>query len=100
MSNTPDEILFALTDSSVWDVVGITQDQYDELAQQLSEDREEAKQAFYQFILTEVIGEDAMPSPTASDSAYHKTIGGNIVRKFQRQTLAKLFNKEEISNES
>lgn len=50
-------------------------------------------QALYQLILTELIGEDATPSPTASDSAYHKTIGGNIARTFQRRTLAKLFNK-------
>lgn len=40
-----DEILFYLTDQSAWDLIGITQEQANELSSQLDHDRAEAKQA-------------------------------------------------------
>ena len=38
-----DDILFTLTDQSAWDIVGVTQEQHDELSEQLNTDRAEAK---------------------------------------------------------
>ena len=40
-----DEALFYLTDQSAWDLIGITQEQANELTAQLIVDRHEAKQA-------------------------------------------------------
>ena len=40
-----DEVLFCLTDQSAWDLMGITQEQANELSRQLDHDRAEAKQA-------------------------------------------------------
>lgn len=40
-----DEILFSLTDQSAWDLIGVSQQQYNELSNQLEVDRDEAKQA-------------------------------------------------------
>lgn len=59
MTNTLDEILFSLTDQSTWDLIGITQEQSDELVKLLTIDRVEAKQQILQWVADEVIGIDA-----------------------------------------
>ena len=45
-----DEVLFCLTDQSAWDLMGITQEQANELSRQLDHDRAEAKQALTSLI--------------------------------------------------
>lgn len=50
-----DEILFNLTDQSAWDLIGITQEQANELSSQLDHDRAEAKQAILRWVADEVI---------------------------------------------
>ena len=67
-----DEVLFCLTDQSAWDLMGITQEQANELSRQLDHDRAEAKQAITS--LTKELVAEAKPhkrlpddSPTADE---------------------------------
>ena len=43
-ANTLDEILFELTDLSCWDIIGLSQEQVNDLSEQLEVDRAKAKQ--------------------------------------------------------
>ena len=52
MSNTIDKILFELTDLSCWDIRGLSQEQVNDLSEQLEVDREKAKQQI-QALITE-----------------------------------------------
>ena len=51
-----DEILWSLTDSSAWDLIGINQEQANALSDQLSGDRAEAKQAILDWHNKNTIG--------------------------------------------
>jgi len=57
-------------------------------------DINEANDALYQLILTEVIGEDDHPRVEGHDLAVI-FLTNDMLRAEQRQTLAKLFNKEK-----
>ena len=56
-----DEILWSLTDSSAWDLIGINQEQANALNEQLSGDRAEAKQAITSLI-KELVAEAKPPA--------------------------------------
>jgi len=53
------------------------------------------KKDLYELILNELVGKDAQTNDEMSNRLFNNIIGGNIVRKLQRQTLAKLFGITE-----
>ena len=91
MSNTPEEILERIQD-------GISNVNYCPGGHAI--DKYElglANDALYQLILTEVIGEDVTMyprRPSMPDDIWYGLVEKYSQRAEQRQTLAKLFNKE------
>ena len=98
MSNTPEEILECFYTDAVVRAVK---------PEEIIEAIAEAEGSLYQLILTEVIGEDEVfvdipvldgygkqTSIIAGESYTEYMVMRNGLRKKQRQTLAKLFNKE------
>lgn len=85
MSNTPDEILNDLINVASG-MIKVKQIGYNA--------KDSAKEAFYQLILTEVIGEDEFEVGMVGDDRT-ATKHADYLRQEQRQTLAKLFGITE-----
>ena len=88
MSNTPDQIDKILAEYEIgFSVHG----------KDINRHLASFKQALYQLTLTEVIGENTFTTrpPRMSDTMYGLFLAHNGLRAEQRQSLAKLFNKEK-----
>ena len=101
MSNTPDEILDWNTQMLIREAVlqNVSESKKINITQEMvDESKAEAKQALYQLILTEVIGgdKDVKGGLRANGIMTYDLTASyeNKLRAVQRQTLAKLFNKE------
>jgi hypothetical protein len=82
-----DEVLYSLTDCSAWDLIGITQEQINDLSDQLSSDRSEAKQSIIALVEDWVIGEDIPEHWLTRGQSKQRKIGANNAKAAMRKRL-------------
>ena len=87
-----DEVLFYLTDQSAWDLIGITQEQANELSSQLDHDRAEAKQAITS--LTKELVAEAKPLYYVSPDKSKYQDGFNTCIRLYEQNLLKALEEK------